>query len=78
MQVSKRTVAFLFVTLFGVVAAVASPLIAAYLSAFLALAVIRGLMGYSASVALRKWRLELPSRYREAAESAELLERRAA
>ena len=78
MQISKRTGAYLFVALFALVAAVASPLIAAYLSAFLGLTVVLGLMGYTAFVALRNWRLEVPSRHREAPKSEESIERRAA
>ena len=78
MQVNKRAVILLFAVAFVVVAAMASPLIAAYVSAFLGLTVVLGLMGYSAFVWLRNWRLELPGRHREAPKAEEPIERRAA
>lgn len=78
MQVTKRTVALLFVAVLAVVATAVSPLIAAYVSAFLGLTIVIGLMGYAAFVALRNWRLEVPSRHREQPKSTESTERRAA
>ena len=64
MRITKGAAIVVFAGAFAVLAGTLGPLVAAYASALAGLGLVVGIMGYSAFIAVRNWRLDnLPRRH---------------